>query len=83
MKTFVVWHPDGGEKKEDGFEIKAHSYEDAAIKWAQIYTNGRQVTSGDTETIVVAEKCDAALDIVFMVEMHVSIEYFANEVKEK
>lgn len=61
--SFIVWHPENGQTREDGRKVPAFSAESAAVKWAErddADSADYLIVRGNDATVMVAEDRDGS-----------------------
>lgn len=84
MRTYVVWWPEGGESKRDGREFEAQDHWLAVLDWAEHHDSSCDyaLTNGGVEIVFAAEPFDGAEEFQYRVRAEMSVDYYADEVKE-
>lgn len=85
-RTFIVWCPDIGQEKEDGYHIKASDAEFAAEEWAHRYDAASAeyaIVNGTEREVTVVEDRDGAEELRFSVTGEAVRQYYTRPVKEK
>jgi hypothetical protein len=85
-KTFIVWCPDLGQEKEDGYRIKASDTEFAAEQWADRYDAASAeyaIVNGKEREVTVVEDREGTEELRFSVTGEAVRQYYARPVKEK